>query len=368
MKGTWAFPTVSVTSVRDRRRKPRAGSGARCAGFHALRAGAAACVLLLGILGEAPALAVQVGTWGHGSWCWFADPRAVRVSAPRDMTFVGWLDWSGRVKVGAYDAASEATTTSVVGWLFHDDHGSPSIMVEPDKRLTVFWSAHNGHSLYFRTSRRPEDISAWGRIQTVPVHGSGSLGFTYPNPVLLSSERNKVYLFWRGARWAADDATRKATGGWSPATDLVANHGERPYLKVDSDGRAKIGFAFTEAHPRDALTSIYYMGYQKGWLRHANGRLIARMNGRPVAPRAADMVYDARATGMSAWVWDVAIGESAHPVIVYATFPSARHHHYWYARWTGRAWFSHFLTDGGPTISPGTIEYEYSGGLARNVQ
>jgi hypothetical protein len=50
-------------------------------------------------------------------------------------------------------------------------------------------------------------------------------------------------------------------------------------------------------------------------------------------------------------------------VIVYATFPTKHHHEYWYADWTGTRWTSHFLTVGGGTIAPGTIEFEYSGGI-----
>jgi hypothetical protein len=78
------------------------------------------------------------------------------------------------------------------------------------------------------------------------------------------------------------------------------------------------------------------------------------MDGRAISPRAADMVYNAHATGTSSWVWDVALDASRHPVIIYATFPSAEDHLYWYARWTGTAWVSHLLTHGGATISPGS--------------
>jgi hypothetical protein len=63
------------------------------------------------------------------------------------------------------------------------------------------------------------------------------------------------------------------------------------------------------------------------------------------------------------WVWDVALGPDGHPVIVYSTFPSPHNHAYWYARFDGRRWVSHFLTYAGGSISPTTIEYQYSGGL-----
>jgi hypothetical protein len=323
-------------------------------------------------LGAAPARARSLagpprvsaaGSWGPGAWCWFGDPRAVRVPAPRDVTFVTWIDWSGRLRIGAYDRATGGKTTYVLGALFHDDHGSPAILVEPDLRITVFWSAHNGSAMYYRTTQRPESIVAWGTLHTVPAQLQGPLGFTYPNPVLLSAESERLYLFWRGATWSADATTRSAAGQWSRPGQLVSNSPQRPYIKVDSNGRDTIAFAFTNAHPRDDRTNIYYMSYRNGWLRHANGRRIRPMDGHPVSPGQADLVYNAGATGVRSWVWDVALASGTSPVIVYATFPSPGNHAYWYARWSGRRWVSRFLTFAGPTISPGTLEREYSAGI-----
>src|SRR5437764_6499743 len=57
----------------------------------------------------------RIGSWGPGGWSWFADPRAVRVVAPRDMTFVGWVDWAGGIRIGAYDAKSGTRHVYVVG-------------------------------------------------------------------------------------------------------------------------------------------------------------------------------------------------------------------------------------------------------------
>jgi hypothetical protein len=320
-----------------------------------------AAVLAVSIVSTA---AASVGSWGDGSWCWFGDPRAVRVATPRDETFVGWIDERGGVTVGRYDAATHRMTKRVVGTIFHDDHSSPSMLVLPDKRLTVFWSAHNGAALYYRTAGSPESITDWGPVETVARNVAGTLGFTYPNPLMLSAEQNRIYLFWRGGNWSADYATRGGTGPWARASAVIVDPGQRPYLKVDSNGRDMIGLAFTDAHPRNVRSSIYYMEYRLRWLRHAGGRAISRLGGHSVEPASADVVYNARATGVSGWVWDVALGPSGTPAIVYATFPSAADHLYWYARWTGRAWVSHLLTHGGPTISPRTIEGEYSGGLA----
>jgi hypothetical protein len=304
-----------------------------------------------------------LGTWGHGSWSWFGDPRAVYVAGQYDEVFAGWLDWSGHVTIGAYDPQFGVSSTHVIGHLLSDDHSAPSIFVEPDKRLTAFWSAHNGARMYYRSTLRPEDISAWGPLQHVPDNVKGSLGFTYPNPVLLPAENDKLYLFWRGGDWSADYATRTLDGHWTRGHELIRVPGQRPYVKIDSNGRDEIVLAFTNGHPRNVLTSIYYAAYRDGALRKASGRLIVRIGSGPIAAQQADLVYNAHVTHVPAWVWDVALDSRGRPVIVYATFPSNRHHEYWYADWTGTRWVSHLLAIGGGTISPGTIEFEYSGGI-----
>jgi hypothetical protein len=134
-------------------------------------------------------------------------------------------------------------------------------------------------------------------------------------------------------------------------------------VKVDSNGRDRIAFAFTDGHPRNVLSSVYYATYRAGSLWTAGGRWIARAGRGPILPGQADLVYNAGATGVPAWVWDVALDSQDRPDIVYATFPSYQRHEYWYADWTGTRWLSHFLTTAGGSISPGGIEYEYSGGI-----
>jgi hypothetical protein len=307
--------------------------------------------------------AEHVGTWGPGSWCWFGDPRAVSVSGQYDETFVGWIDWRGGIEVGAFDPTFGVIQRQTIGYLYHDDHSSPAILVEPDKRITVFWSAHNGRTMNARTTLRPEDITAWGPLEHVQATVAGNLGFTYPNPVLLPSENNTVYLFWRGTNWSAEYATRTPSGHWGRARQLIRIRRERPYLKVDSNGSDTIALAFTDGHPRNVTTSVYYAAYRAGWLWTAGGRRIARLGRGAISPGQADVVYDAHATGVRSWVWDVALTPAGQPVIVYATFPSATNHAYWYARFDGRRWVSHFLTNAGGSISPTTFEYEYSGGI-----
>jgi hypothetical protein len=317
-----------------------------------------------GDLFEALADPRSIHPFGRGAWSWFQDPRVIHVGGPDGPTYAGWIAWDGAITVGSYDPVSGVVRTHVVGFWIHDDHASPVILLEPDGRLTVFWAGHNGHTLNYRTTQRPDEVGVWDPIRRLRVRLPGHLGFTYPNPVLLPGEHDRLYLFWRGASWSTDYVTRTPDGRWGTPHVLIAVRGQRPYVKVASNGSDEIGLAFTNAHPRDTLTSVYYAAYRHGSLWTADGRRIADVGRGPIAPGQADLVYDGPKAGAASWVWDVAFARDGDPVIVYATFPSVRDDAYWYARWDDRTWVSHFLTDGGPSISPGTLETEYSGGVA----
>jgi hypothetical protein len=307
--------------------------------------------------------------WAHGAWSWFGDPRAVYVQGTQDVTFVGWIDWSGDITIGAYDPEFGIMRTAIVGHEYHDDHSAPSILVEPNDYLTVFWSGHNGRQLDYRTTLQPEDIASWGPEEHISAAIPGRNGFTYPNPMILSGEQDTAYLFWRGANYSQVYETRSSTGIWSPAHELISQPGQRPYVKYDTNGTDTIAMAFTNGHPRNTLTSIYFAEYRDGWLRGAGGRLIKRMGTGAIRPAQADVVYNAKKTHVRSWVWDVALGSTGIPVIVYATFPKTKNqahstnHAYWYAQWTGKRWMSHLMTYAGGSISPDSVEYEYSGGI-----
>jgi hypothetical protein len=287
----------------------------------------------------------------------------VHVGGPAGPTFAGWIDWNGDITVGAFDPHFAALEPRVVGHAYHDDHSNPSLLVEPDGRLTVFWSGHNGKQMYYRSTLHPEDINSWTAMAHVRQDITGPDGFTYPNPVLLPAEQNQLYLFFRAADWSVGFARRSAAGAWSRTHVVIRAPGQRPYVKVADNGSDTIALAFTNGHPRNTLTSIYYAAYRHGSLWTARGQWIGRLGAPPISPSRAQVVYDAHTTHVAAWVWDVAFGRRGRPVIVYATFPRHAGAVYWYAVFNGRRWVSHRLIDGGGSISPGTIEDEYAGGV-----
>ncbi|HEY8472170.1 MAG TPA: BNR-4 repeat-containing protein [Natronosporangium sp.] len=309
-----------------------------------------------------PAATRPVGA--SGAWCWFGDPRAVHVAGEHRRTYVGFIDRYGQVKVVQYDHRTDRLAAATVArGLPVDDHSNPSILVQPDHRIVVFWSGHNGPAMYYRRSVAPADVSAWGPLRTVPVNTPGDHGYTYPNPVALPAEADALYLFWRGGNFNPTFAVHTGDG-WSPARTLVSVPGQRPYLKVASNHRDTLHFAFTDGHPRNVNTSIYYMYYRDGHLHRADGAVIGPI-GAPVVPAQASLVYDAAGAAASgrAWIHDLAVGRDGHPVLGYATFPTECDHRYRYARWTGDGWFDRELTPAGGAISEDPTEPHYSGGI-----
>jgi hypothetical protein len=190
--------------------------------------------------------------------------------------------------------------------------------------------------MYYRTSLRAEDVTAWGPEHTIPTNTPGTFGYTYPNPIQLAGEQNRIYLLWRGGNFSPTLSTSSNGGGsWSPARTVISNPGQRPYVKLAGNERDTVAMAFTEVHPRDLRTSIHYAEYRAGALHRADGSTIASMANLPITPAMAEKVYDAAANGAKAWVHDVALDAAGRPVIVFATFPTNADHRYHYARWDG---------------------------------
>jgi len=160
---------------------------------------------------------------------------------------------------------------------------------------------------------------------------------------------------------------------WSEAQVVFSRPGlpggNRPYGQYASNGRDTIHMLFTDGHPRDEKTnSVYYIRYQGGAFFKADGSRICGMDGLPIRPEQADLVYDATKTGVRAWVWDIAFDKEDRPVIAYTRLPQEKDHRYHYARWDGKQWLDTELCAGGgwfPQTQAGKKESEphYSSGL-----
>jgi len=305
-------------------------------------------------------------TLGPGAWSWFADPRAVHHEGAHRRTYIGWIDREGSIQITSHDHDSgDEVVKQLHRRLEVDDHDAPAVLVRPDGHLLVFYSMHSGKAMLYRRSTRPEDVSAWGPEQRLPDNTDGEFGFTYPNPVQLAAEDQRMYLFWRGGNWNPAYATKDSGQGssWSHARTMIRVAGERPYVKVVSDNDAVIHFAFTDGHPRNVLTGIYHATYSDGEFRRSDGTPIRSIGSGHFTPAEATRVYDPNPSGVRAWIHDVALDDSGAPLMVYARLHADEDHRYVYARWDGSGWVTHPIVNAGGTIAGDGGETGYSGGI-----
>lgn len=305
--------------------------------------------------------AVEAPVAPDAAWCWFQDPRAVYYDGEHRRTYAGYVTAAGDVAVSSYDHDARELRRAVVARGFQrDDHASPALHVLPDGRLMVLWSAHRGRQMYLRVTRRPEDVFDWSDTRAIGTNAPGFSTYTYANAVRVGG---RLYVFWRAetgsssAGQAAFSWSEDGGATWTPGQVLLANAGQRPYVKYAGRGDA-IHVAFTEGHPNATQTGIRYAAFRDGRLYRADGTLLGSA---PLAAARGESVYRGTAR---AWVWDVAADSEGRPVIVYATFPGRSDHRYRYARWNGTRWIDVELTAGGGSFASDGREPFYSGGIS----
>jgi hypothetical protein len=318
-----------------------------------------------------------------GAWCWFSDPRAVYHQGSKATTFAGWVNSAGDIMIGALDHKNGGIMTAVLAEkVDKDDHANPSILIDADGKVMVFYSPHNGREvpITLLKSEWKESITEWKKPRQLFLNENPEYpqdmrrDYCYTNPVRLSDENNRLYLFWRGIGWKPTFSYSDNGGkDWVPGRIMVmpskSTDKQRPYVKVATNQKDRIHIAFTDGHPHiNEHNSIYYVACHDSGFYRVDGTKICNFDEVPFEPKDADRVYDAVATNVRAWIWDVAQDSSGFPVIVYTRLPSKTDHRYHYARWDGERWLDYEIVSGGkwfPQTPEGKVEKEpyYSGGL-----
>lgn len=314
------------------------------------------------------------------AWCWFSDPRAVYHKGAREQVYYGYVNSRGDIGVSSIDLKTGKQELFMLhSELQVDDHNVPTFLFLPDGKLLAFYNHHNGN-IFMRKSRYPESVREW-EAEVVILQQDSVNRYCYTNPVMLSGENNRIYLFGR-------NIVRNKTGtytdtriyaiysddygkSWSSEINLFENQGRNTpqYVKYASDNKSRIDFLFTNGHPKQGVDiSVYHTYYQDGVFRQTNGTTICTFGETPIAIAEVDKVYDAVRNGERAWIWDIALDPENHPVVTYARYPSEMEHRYHYARWDGTRWNDQFVTNAGnyiTLIKPGKKirEAHYSGGI-----
>ena len=323
-----------------------------------------------------------------GAWCWFSDPRAIHLN---NKIYSGWVSSDGSIMVGSYNEISnEIIEFNLYEKFNKDDHANPSFLILPDKRIMIFFSAHSKNSfnkennpsgISYTTSINPEDITSWEPIKNIPQPSEGKKLLCYTNPIMLSEENNRIYLFWRGADWKPTFAYSDNLGlSWSNPQILLKstkNLYKRPYMKVVSNGKDEIHFTFTDGHPRnEPFNNIYYLKYKKGNYYKSDNRIIGDNNTLPLEHNQCEIVYNSYGeflkyrNAVKSWIWDIAINEKGNPAIVYTRLPEETKHQYYYAHWDGKNWENSMISSGGSSFprfkrnkEDRDPEPHYSGGI-----
>jgi|WetSurMetagenome_2_1015567.scaffolds.fasta_scaffold00045_19 hypothetical protein len=284
----------------------------------------------------------------NGIWTWYGEPKAVYYEGIHKRTYIGWISNAGTIAVGSYDHETGDTVTHVIRTGFQtDDHAHPSIIMRPDGRLLVAFSAHDGSTMNVYIASNPEDISSFGPAITALSGG----GFCYPNLMWLSAEGDsgRLYCFIRGVGTLPSYSYSDDWGTtWKPSRVYFQNNDNtpKPYCKYCCNGRDEIHMVIERGH-RGASYPAYYMKYTKGGFYNADGEKIGDTSNLPIMNTLIDTMHNPATAGCNGSVWDVALDDDGKPVVVYDQFNGNNNHSYMYLKWTGTSWFKKILLNAG---------------------
>ena len=317
----------------------------------------------------------------EGAWCWFADPRALHYESKDgsiNATYIGYIDVHGNIKAKQTDWITGMTEEVLVRSYFQpDDHNNPAFLVLPDERVMIIYSRHTDEPcFYYRISTRKGDITSLGEEKILKTRNNT----TYPNPFILSSDPQHIYMCWRGIGWhptiarmTMPDEKDNIRFDWGPY-QMVQSSGARPYAKYISDGKDKIYLAYTTGHPDNEYPNWLYcnvFNVKTRQLEDIKGNIISTV-GTPQVQRTEDYleanpyaVVDHTADSRD-WLWNMAFDKDANPLIGMTHISEdKKHHSYYYARWNGNKWNTTFITNaGGHFHQTAYRENCYSGGMA----
>ncbi|MDO4563243.1 MAG: BNR-4 repeat-containing protein [Clostridia bacterium] len=321
----------------------------------------------------------------EGAACWFGDPRSLRYENTEmgiDATYIGYIDVHGAIKATQYDHTTDTVSEVLIRSNFQpDDHNSPTWLALPDGRIMVFYSRHTDEARFFyRVSAKAGDITTLGEEKILAMANNT----TYPNPYILSSDPNHIYLCWRGINWhptigrlTMPDANGDCTFDWGPkqiVSSTIQGSGCRPYAKYTSDGESKIYMTYSATHPDNVNPTCIYFSYidiTDLTVRDINGAVKASLDSAPftVTGYETDTAYvvDDSTTSQRGWVWDIAL-DGTKPVIAMVRISSDKQQHdYYCATYNEGVWTKTHLADAGKYFHQTRgVEQCYSGGMSIN--
>ena len=295
----------------------------------------------------------------NSGWCWFQDPRAI---IHNGKLLVGGVAGNGRgdAAVGVYDleAGARLGRTTLHNHFDRDDHNSPVFYARPDGRVLSMYARHSTENTHYYRLSSSEDYLSWGEELT--HHYDDAV--TYMNLYALTD--GKLYNFYRGVEWNPTMVTSDDHGtSWAEEQHFIQSEVEgrhRPYARYASNGNHAIGIAFTDAHPRDYGTSIYYAEFRNGSFYTAGGEYIKNLQADgPLKPSEAEKIFTGGQGGFrsvdlsaekSAWTSAIALDSEGQPHIAYSLYLSNEDQRYRIASWNGARWVDREVAHAGTRL------------------
>ena len=217
-----------------------------------------------------------------------------------------------------------------------DAHRNPTLLVDEDGYLYVFYGAH-GHPSHVVKSAAPYDISRW--VKMVDIEDRN----TYPQPWQL--KKNEIFVSYRGTPpgWCY----RKSTDGaktWQPPVKLIQFGDNATYA---------VSVAETGAYPRKIHIAWERMGggtpeeirTKALWARRYNvyyacsddgGNTWKRSDGSvyqlPITEATAEKIHDSGEHGV--WLKDIQLDSRGNPYILFIDADVRTYESRWKARAT----------------------------------
>src|SRR5690554_1370699 len=249
------------------------------------------------------------------AWCWFSDPRAVYYKGEKEAIYFDFINTKGDVVSKSIDfETGQSTEYTLHERLEVDDHNVPTFLFLPDGKLLAFYNHHNG-DIFMRKSKHAENISEWEPAVKLLKKDSVNR-YCYTNPIMLSEENNRIYLFGRNIVLNQEGTYNDTRiyciysddygSSWSHEVNLLDNGGRNnpQYVKFVSDNKSRIDFLFTNGHPKlGEDISVHHMYYEDGCFMQTDGEKIKSFTDLPVLINETNMLYDSKETGVRAWIW-----------------------------------------------------------------
>ncbi|HEY3495561.1 MAG TPA: BNR-4 repeat-containing protein, partial [Polyangiaceae bacterium] len=211
----------------------------------------------------------------NGGWTWYNDERVVvdvdagKLIVSSAASSASSESTNNRIEAVIHDLETGQNAKTELGTLsYSDDHNNGGIVVKAPGEYFVAWAHHNKEcNSYWRNYGN----GAWGEQVTYPWAGcpwvnpnNNSMSYVTYNNVWKMSSEGRYYNFVRSIQTSPGILVSEDEGAtWTYRGRLTSSPQQgynAGYYKFWGNGVDRIDFFATEAHPRDANTSVFH-GY-----------------------------------------------------------------------------------------------------------